>query len=38
MNANQFIIFGKKRSSTESNMFYCESGTTAGYRAVLITK
>ena len=29
MNANQFIIFGKKRSSTESNMFYCESGTTA---------
>ena len=38
MTANQFIIFGKKRSSTESNMFYCESGTTAGYRAVLITK
>lgn len=38
MSANQFIIFGGKRGTTESNMFYCKSGTTAGYRAVLITK
>lgn len=38
MTVNQFIIFGKRGSSSEHNIFYCESGTTAGYRAVLITK
>lgn len=38
MTVNQFIIFGKRGNSSEHNIFYCESGTTAGYRAVLITK
>lgn len=37
MTANQFIIFGKKNGTTE-NMFNCISGTSAGYRGVLITK